>query len=81
MPGTYLLQSGGTNQYFWNLRAPNNEKILTSEMYNSKAAALNGIASCRLNSPVDTRYRRFDDRNGSPRFSLYAANGEIIGGQ
>jgi len=43
MPGTYLLQRGGNNQFFWNLRSANNEKILTSELYNSKAGALGGI--------------------------------------
>jgi len=79
MPGTYLLQRGGNNQFFWNLRSANNEKILTSELYNSKAGALGGIESCRVNSPLDARYRRFDDKSGSPRFSLHAANNEIIG--
>jgi uncharacterized protein YegP (UPF0339 family) len=79
MAGTYLLQRGGNSQFIWNLRAANNEKILTSELYNTKAAALNGIDSCRLNSPIDARYHRLENKGGAPYFTLRAANNEVIG--
>lgn len=35
-------------QYYWNLKAPNGEVIATSEMYNSKQAAQNGIQSVKI---------------------------------
>lgn len=79
MAGTYLLQRSGTSQFMWNLRAANNETILTSELYNSKAGALNGIESCRINSPLDARYQRLTTKGGSPYFVLRAANNEVIG--
>lgn len=79
MPGTYLLQRSGTSQFHWNLRSGNNEKILTSEIYNSKPAALTGIESCKANSPHDSRYKRLSDKSGSPYFVLQGANNEVIG--
>ena len=61
------------------MRAGNNEIILTSEQYETKSGALNGIASVRKNAPDENRYVRKTATNGSPYFVLTAANGEIIG--
>ena len=77
--GVYALRKSGTTQFHWTLIAANREKILSSELYNSKAGALNGIESCKLNSPVDERYNRLNSRDGLFYFVLKAANGEPIG--
>ena len=79
MAGTYDLHRGGSNQFHWDLKAGNGERILSSELYNSKQSALNGIESCRVNSPLDARYTRLTSRDGKPYFVLKAANGEVIG--
>ena len=79
MAGTYDLHRGGNNQFHWDLKAANGERILSSELYNSKQSAETGIQSCRTNSPVDARYTRLTSRDNKPYFTLKAANGEVIG--
>lgn len=66
-------------RFRFNLRAGNNEIILTSELYETKNGALNGIASVRKNAPDEKRYVRRIATNGSPYFVLIATNGEVIG--
>lgn len=66
-------------KFLFKLRADNNEPILTSELYETRGGALNGIASVRTNAPDDRRYVRRIATNGSPYFTLTAANGETIG--
>lgn len=78
MAARYVLSKSGT-QYRFVLKAGNNETILTSELYASKAGALTGINSVRTNSPIDARYIRKNASNGKPMFNLKAANNEIIG--
>lgn len=78
MSGYYELKRSG-DQYMFNLKAGNHEVILTSERYTTKASAQDGIASVRQNSPIDERYQRKTATNGSPYFSLSAANGQFIG--
>lgn len=63
----------------FNLKASNGQIILTSEMYNTKKAAENGIKSVRKNASTDKRFERKQSRKGEPYFVLKAANGEPVG--
>ena len=45
MAGKFELKKSKNDKYFFNLLAGNGQIILSSEMYESKASALNGIAS------------------------------------
>lgn len=76
----YVLQKtpNGT-QYFFSLHADNGEKVLTSETYNSKESALNGINAVRVNSQIDSRYDRRTSTNNFPYFVLRSNNNEVIG--
>ena len=78
MAGRYLLRRSGA-QYYFVLQAANYQTLLTSERYTTKQSAEGGIASVRVNSPIDERYNRLTARDGSPYFVLKAANGEPIG--
>ncbi|MCG3699373.1 YegP family protein [Aliarcobacter butzleri] len=53
--------------------------ILSSEMYSSKHAALNGIDSVRVHSSEDSNYDRLTAKNGNPYFNLKSKNHQIIG--
>ena len=53
--------------------------VLVSELYTTKAAAQNGIASVQSNSPQDERYERKTASNGKFYFTLKAANHQVIG--
>jgi uncharacterized protein YegP (UPF0339 family) len=75
----FVLTKNTAAKFRYNLRAGNNEIMLTSELYETKSGALSGIASVRKNAPDENRYVRKTATNGSPYFVLTAANGEVIG--
>ena len=90
--GTFLVKETATGIKF-DLKAGNGEVIATSEVYNSKDACLNGIASVKKNSVVaniedqtaevfeSQKHPKFEiyiDKKGEYRFRLTATNGQII---
>ena len=79
MAGKFKLKKSKNDKYFFNLLAGNGQIILVSEMYESKASALNGIASVQKNSGDDARYGRLVGKDGSPYFTLKAGNSQVIG--
>jgi uncharacterized protein len=79
MSGKFVVDRARNGQFYFNLRAANGEPILKSEMYVTRASAEHGIASVRVNAPLDERYDRKVDKSGAPYFNLKAGNHEIIG--
>ena len=79
MAGSFVIEKGSTGKYRFNLRAGNNEIILTSETYETKGSAENGIESVRKNSQDEARFLRKDAKDDSPYFVLTATNGQVIG--
>ena len=75
--GYYELKKGA--KYSFNLKAANHQVILTSQTYESKAAAENGIESVRKNGGSDANFERKTATSAQPYFVLKAANGQIIG--
>jgi uncharacterized protein YegP (UPF0339 family) len=51
MAGKFVLKKGSSGKFHFNLQASNGQVIATSEAYESKAAALNGIKSVQTNAP------------------------------
>ncbi|SFF02309.1 hypothetical protein SAMN05518672_11490 [Chitinophaga sp. CF118] len=75
-----LTQSKANNQYYFKLEAANNELILSSEGYTTKANCTNGIESVQLNSQNSDSFEKKMSTSGKFYFVLKAtANGEIIG--
>jgi len=79
MAGKFELNTAANGKFFFNLKASNGQIILSSEMYESKSAAQNGIESVKKNATDDARYDRLTSKNGDPYFVLKAGNGEQIG--
>ena len=79
MAGKFELKKSKNDKYFFSLLAGNGQKILASEMYESKASAVSGIESVKKNAPDDSRYERLVGKDGSPYFTLKAGNGQVIG--
>lgn len=79
MSGWYELRQNAKGQHSFVLKAGNGEIILTSEMYERKESAQNGIASVQKNSPDADRYEKRDASDGRQYFVLKAANHQIIG--
>ncbi len=79
MTGKYELKKGSTGKYGFNLKAGNGQVILTSQRYESKSSAENGIASVQQNGPLEERFERRESIRNEPYFVLKAGNGQIIG--
>ena len=79
MAGKFEITTRKNGEFQFNLKAGNGQVILTSEMYESRASALNGIEAVRKNAPNDGRFGRLSAKNGAPYFTLKAANGQVIG--
>ncbi|MBE7005449.1 MAG: DUF1508 domain-containing protein [Ruminococcaceae bacterium] len=91
--GKFVIKDA-KNGVMFNLKAGNNEIILTSETYSSLSACKNGIESVRKNAPTAPvedqtvegfekqkapKFEVYTDKAGETRFRLKAGNGEIIG--
>jgi len=50
MAGKFVLKKGASGKYHFNLHASNGQIIATSETYERKQAALNGIASVKAHA-------------------------------
>ena len=89
--GKFVVKETATGFKF-DLKADNGEVIVTSEVYATKAACLNGIDSvknCCVGDVEDQtvaevaavkhpKYELYTDKAGEYRFRLKAKNGEII---
>jgi len=60
MAGKFVLKKTANGKYHFNLVATNGQIIATSEMYERKASALNGIESVKKNAPG----AEVDDQSG-----------------
>jgi uncharacterized protein YegP (UPF0339 family) len=79
MTSYFEIKADAAGQFMFNLKAANNQVILTSQSYESKQGAKGGIASVQQNAVADDRYLRKMAKDKSPYFVLMATNGEIIG--
>jgi uncharacterized protein YegP (UPF0339 family) len=51
MAGKFVVKKGHSGKFHFNLVASNGQVIATSETYETKMSALNGIESVRKNAP------------------------------
>ena len=89
--GKFVISKAKTGVIF-NLRAGNGQVIATSEVYNSKTSAMNGIESVKKNCTAviedqtkadytvekNPKFEMYKDKKGEVRFRLKAGNGQII---
>ncbi len=72
-----LKKSG--DKFHFTLKASNGQVILSSQMYASKASAMNGIESVQKNCGKDDSFEMKTAKNGKIHFNIKATNGQIIG--
>jgi hypothetical protein len=70
MAAKFDLKKGASGKHMVNLKAGNGQIILTSELYESKKAAENGIASVKSHAATDARYERKMSKKDQPYFVL-----------
>ena len=76
---SYQISPTANAKFMFNLKAENNQVILTSQVYEQKQSALDGIASVQANGPDAKNFEHKVSTAGEPYFVLKAQNGEIIG--
>jgi len=79
MAGWYELSKTEAGKFRFVLKAGNAQTILTSELYESKSGAENGIAAVQTNSPLNERYEEKTSASNQPYFTLKAGNHQVIG--
>lgn len=79
MAGYYALGKGKSGKFSFNLKSGNHQVVLSSQAYESRAAALEGIDSVRRSAADDARFERKTATNGERYFVLRAANGQVVG--
>lgn len=79
MAGKFELKTSANGKFHFNLKAGNGQIILSSELYETRAAAENGIESVKKNAGDDARYDRRTSAKGDPYFVLKSSNGQEIG--
>lgn len=79
MNARFELKRTTNGKFMFNLKAANQEIILTSRVYDSKRNAEDGIASVTQNAALDKRYERKIGADRQAYFVLRAANTLVIG--
>ena len=79
MAEKFEIKTATNGKFHFNLLAGNGQIVLSSQMYETKAAAENGIASVKTNCSDDTKFERRESTGGDPYFVLKAANGLEVG--
>jgi uncharacterized protein YegP (UPF0339 family) len=76
---SYQISPTSDAKFMFNLKAENNQVILTSQFYEQKQSALDGIASVQANGPDAQNFELKESVANEPYFVLKAQNGLIIG--
>ena len=76
---SYQISPTTNAKFTFNLKAQNNQVILSSQVYEHKQSALEGIASAQANGPDAKNFELRTSIANEPYFVLKAQNGLIIG--
>jgi len=74
-----VYQSSKNKEFRFRLKADNGQTILSSEGYATKASCMNGIESVKKNSADAKRFTKTKTPSNMFRFSITAANSQIVG--
>src|SRR5690606_39166033 len=74
-----LFQSENNQKFYFNLKAKNDQVILSSHGNDDKSGAINSIQSVKPNLGDDVKLERKTASNGKFHFNIKAGNGQIIG--
>lgn len=76
---SYQISPTSNGKFMFNLKAENNQVILTSQVYEQKQSAIDGIVSVQANGPDAKNFELKTSIANEPYFVLKAQNGLIIG--
>ncbi len=76
---SFELFQDQSDEFRWNLLASNQEVVLSSEGYQTRVGALNGMLSVLANAEFKSAFQVKTADSGEFYFVLKAANGQVIG--
>ena len=79
MAVSFELHKNEKGQFHFSLKAADGGTLLSSEQYESKASAENGMASVKKNSVLPERFEKQVASDGRAYFTLKAANHQVVG--
>ncbi len=79
MSAKFQIFKGTNSQHYFHLKAANGEIVLASEGYTSEHNCRAGIDSVKINSMLDSRYKKLSSAKNEAYFTLHASNGQVIG--
>ena len=75
----FELHKNDKGQFHFSHKTAEGATLLSSEQYESKASAENGIASVKKNSVLPERFDKQTASDGRAYFTLKAANHQVVG--
>ena len=79
MAGKFEMLMSKNGKFRFNLKAGNNQVIISSQLYEKRISATNGIKSIKKHCNDDKCFEKKVAKNGKPYFVLKAKNGQAIG--
>lgn len=77
--GKFVVSKRTNGQFQFNLKADNEEIILTSEGYAARPGCSNGVDAVKEQATYKENFEEKTASNGKHYFVIIAGNGEIIG--
>lgn len=75
----FELHKNDKGQFHFSIKTDDGATLLSSEHYESKASAENGMASVKKNSVLPERFEKQVASDGRAYFTLKAANHQVVG--
>lgn len=79
MAGKFEVYKDKSGEFRFRLKAGNNQNVLSSEGYKTRASCLNGIESVKKNCANAKRFEMHATPGGKYRFKLTSPNGQTVG--
>jgi uncharacterized protein YegP (UPF0339 family) len=79
MTGNFELKNAANGRFLFNLKAGNGEIILTSGIFATKDAAIDGIAATKTNAADAVHFERKIATNKEPYFVLKSTADDVLG--
>jgi uncharacterized protein len=79
MAAKFQVKLAKNSKFHFNLVATNGQIVLSSEMYDSRPKALNGIESVKKNAAREGGIELLVGTTGKPYFVVKSPNGQVVG--
>lgn len=79
MAAKFEIKNGKSGKFSFNLKSANGQVVLSSEQYETRKAAENGVKSVQKNAGNEKRFEISTAKDGRVYFVIKASNGEVIG--